>query len=69
MATTAASAKMQRKGLGMAAATVEKKRTFNAVFTLKVTDYALQYSNRAAAQMYADNNAHVRILRMVATFK
>ena len=32
----------------MAAATVEKKRTFGTVFKLKVTDYASQCSNRAA---------------------
>ena len=35
--TTTASAKTQCKGLGMAAAMVEKKRTFDTAFKLKVT--------------------------------
>ena len=36
----------------MAAATVEKKKTFDAAFKLKVIDYALQCSNRAAARIH-----------------
>ena len=39
MATTVASAKTWHEGLGMASATIEKKRTCNVLFKLNVIDY------------------------------
>ena len=55
----AASAKIWRKGLEMAAAMV-KKRTFKAAFKLKVINYASQYSNRVAARMHGIDEKRVR---------
>ena len=34
----------RRKGLGMAAAMVEKKRTFDAAFKLMIINYTSQYN-------------------------
>ena len=42
-------AKTRCEGLEMAAATVEKKITFDTDIKQKAIDYTLQYSNRAAA--------------------
>ena len=42
------------------AVTVEKKRTFNAVFKLEIIDCASQYSYRAAAGMHGNNEKRVR---------
>lgn len=43
----------------MAAATVEKKRMFNAVFKLKIIDNALQYSNKVAVWMHGIDEKRV----------
>ena len=44
--TTAASAKLLRGGLEIAAAMVERKRKFDTAFKLKVIDYASKHSNK-----------------------
>ena len=56
---TVASVKTQCERLGMD--DVERKRTFDATYKLKVIDYASQYSNRAVAWMHRIDEKRVQL--------